>query len=345
MLVGLHDAEKDPETRTRKRRGNIRPQNYPNYALMKISAFHKSRGDIVEWWDPLKEYDRVYSSKVFDFTPENPYLPECTIRGGTGYRDIPINAQLPAEIEEMPPDYSIYPACDFTIGYITRGCTNHCRWCVVPRKEGDIKPYRRWEDLVRPDSKKLVLMDNNILSSEYGLSELERLIDSGYSIDLNQGMDARLVTERAAQIIARLHWIRFIRFSCDQTAQIDAIFHAAALLAKYGIKPYRLFVYLLVTKDIENAAFRVEQLKRLKGISLYAQPERNEREGIIPNAVQKEFAQRFIYGRSYLKESWLAYCKRNDLQRRFPDEMETAKKARANRGAGPASGPDYQAVL
>ena len=171
----------------------------------------------MEWWTPMKQYDRVYSSKVFDFTPENPYLPECTIRGGTGYPDIPINEELPPEIDAIFPDYSIYPACDYAIGYITRGCPNNCRWCVVPRKEGQIRAYRGWKELVRPDSKKLVLMDNNILSCEFGISQLESMIGSGYAIDLNQGMDARLVTERAARILARLKWIRFIR---DQTAQI-----------------------------------------------------------------------------------------------------------------------------
>ena len=210
---------------------------------MKISAYHKSRGDMVEWWTPMKQYDRVYSSKVFDFTPENPYLPECTIRGGTGYPDIPINKELSPEIDAMFPDYSIYPTCDYAIGYITRGCPNNCRWCVVPRKEGQIRAYRDWKELVRPDSKKLVLMDNNILSCEFGISQLESMIGSGYAIDLNQGMDARLVTERAARILARLKWIRFIRFSCDQTAQIEAILHAAALLAEYGVKPYRLFIF------------------------------------------------------------------------------------------------------
>ena len=54
---------------------------------------------------------------------------------------------------------------------------------------------RDWKELVRPDSKKLVLMDNNILSCEFGISQLESMIGSGYAIDLNQGMDARLVTE------------------------------------------------------------------------------------------------------------------------------------------------------
>lgn len=124
-----------------------------------------------------------------------------------------------------------------------------------------------------------------------------------------------MVNDRIAGILARLTWIRFIRFSCDQIPQIEAIERAAELLGNHGKKPYNLFIYLLVTEDVENAAYRVERLKRLKGISIYAQPERNERKGIIPNALQKEFAQRFIYGRSYLKESWGEYLERHKERR------------------------------
>lgn len=305
MRIGLHDAEQE----------YMKHKTFPNYALMKISAYHKARGDFVEWWSPMCHYDRVYSSKVFDFTPENLYLPPDAIRGGTGYDDIPLNQKLPPEIDAAFPDYSIYPKCDYAIGYLTRGCPNHCPWCVVPEKEGGIKPYREWKQVVRPDTNKLVLMDNNILASEYGVSQLESMIGSGYAIDLNQGMDARLVNDRIAGILARLTWIRFIRFSCDQIPQIEAIERAAELLGNNGKKPYNLFIYLLVTEDVENAAYRVERLKRLKGISIYAQPERNERKGIIPNALQKEFAQRFIYGRSYLKESWGEYLERHKERR------------------------------
>ena len=265
MRIGLHDAEQE----------YMRHKTFPNYVLMKISAYHKARGDSVEWWSPMCHYDRVYSSKVFDFTPENLYLPPDTIRGGTGYDDIPLNQKLPPEIDAAFPDYSIYPECDYAIGYLTRGCPNHCPWCVVPEKEGGIKPYREWKQVVRPDTNKLVLMDNNILASEYGVSQLESMIGSGYAIDLNQGMDARLVNDRIAGILARLTWIRFIRFSCDQIPQIEAIERAAELLGNHGKKPYNLFIYLLVTEDVENAAYRVERLKRLKGISIYAQPERN----------------------------------------------------------------------
>ena len=69
MIVGIHDSDKT---------------NFPNYALMKLAAWHKANGDQVEWFLPLASYDRVYSSKVFTFTPEDPYLPPDTIRGGQG---------------------------------------------------------------------------------------------------------------------------------------------------------------------------------------------------------------------------------------------------------------------
>lgn len=300
MKIGLHDSEKE----------YLKRKTFPNYALMKISAYHKSIGDTVEWWNPLEKYDRVYSSKIFDFTPENPYLPPNTIKGGTGYD---IHSVLPDEIENCFPDYSIYPECDYAIGYITRGCPNKCRWCIVPQKEGNIKPYRTWQEIVRPDSNKLVLMDNNVLACEYGIQQLESLIDSGYQIDLNQGMDARLVNDRIAAVLSKIKWIKYIRFSCDTTAQIKAIENAAELLLNHGIKPYKLFIYLLVTADVENADYRVERLKKLKGITIYAQAERNERKGIIPNKLQLEFAQRYVYSGKYRKETWQEYCKKRNI--------------------------------
>ena len=303
MLIALHDAEQD----------YMKRKTFPNYALMKISAYHKARGDSVEWWAALEnqKYDIIYSSKIFDFAPKDPYLPKRAIRGGTGYD---IKAELPSNIDVMFPDYSIYPDCGYAIGYITRGCPNSCGWCVVPEKEGDIKPYAPWRALVRPDSNKLVLMDNNILSCEYGISELESLIGSGYALDLNQGMDARLVDRGIAEIIARLKWIRYVRFSCDTLPQTDAIHRAAALLAEYGIKPHKILVYMLVTKDIDDAARRVERLRELTGIRIYAQAERNDSKGIKPNRAQLDFAQRYVYSGLFRKETWRVYCERRKLE-------------------------------
>lgn len=299
MRIGIHDADAGVS------RARVK---FPNYALMKISAWHKSQGDTVAWWQPMEVYDKVYSSKVFDFTPENPYLPPDTIKGGTGYG---LYQDLPDEIDAMFPDYTIYPDCDYAIGYLTRGCPNHCRWCVVPKKEGGIRPYRRWQDLVRQDTDKLVLMDNNILASDFGLEQLAGLVGTSYRIDLNQGMDARLVTPEIAEVLARLKWIRFLRFSCDQESQIEPVFRTCELLQKNGVRPYRVFVYLLVTADLGSASRRVEALKKLPGINLYAQAERNERMGIVPNKDQLDFSQRYVYSGAYRSETWEEYRARH----------------------------------
>lgn len=72
MRIGLHDSDST---------------GFPNFALMKISAWHKAQGDSVQWWNALETFDKVYSSKVFTFTPENPYLPENTVRGGYRVRE------------------------------------------------------------------------------------------------------------------------------------------------------------------------------------------------------------------------------------------------------------------
>lgn len=139
MRIGLHDSD---------------ATGFPNLALMKLSAWHKSEGDEVEWWNPLLFYDKVYSSKVFTFTPENPYLPENTVRGGTGYG---VLDELPQEVDNMQPDYSLYPDCDHAIGFLTRGCIRKCPWCIVPKKEGLIRQYRTWQEIKRQDSKDIVL--------------------------------------------------------------------------------------------------------------------------------------------------------------------------------------------
>lgn len=112
-----------------------------------------------------------------------------------------------SRIDNLYPDYSLYPDCDYAIGFLTRGCPNNCEWCYVPQKEGNIKPYKKWEELVRQDTDKLVLMDNNILASEFGIEQLRSLTKSNIKIDLNQGMDIRLVTEDIVKIFKELKWI------------------------------------------------------------------------------------------------------------------------------------------
>ena len=255
MLVGIHDSDKT---------------DFPNYALMKISAWHKEHGDTVEWWNPLFTYDRVYSSKVFTFTPECPYLPENTIKGGTGYG---IYDELPTEIDDMFPDYSIYPNVDYAIGFLTRGCIRKCPWCVVPKKEGKIRPYRTWQEIKRPDSRNIVFMDNNVLACPHGIEQMQDMIGKDVRIDFNQGLDARLISKEIADILSRLKWIRHIRMSCDTDQMLETVLTAIHRLNDYGVKSYRVFVYLLV-QDIQSAEKRAIAL-RDAGADVFAQPYRD----------------------------------------------------------------------
>ena len=255
MRIGLHDSD---------------ATGFPNLALMKLSAWHKSVGDTVEWWNPLLTYDRVYSSKVFTFTPENPYLPPNTIKGGTGYG---LMFKLEPKIDDMFPDYSLYPECHHAIGFLTRGCIRNCPWCIVPAKEGQIRAYRTWREIKRPDSRDIVFMDNNVLACAHGLGQIEDMIGQDVRVDFNQGLDARLITDDVAKLLAGLKWIRFIRMSADTDAMLEKVLAAIDRLRARGVKPYRVFVYLLV-QDVESAERRAVALREI-GAEVFAQPYRD----------------------------------------------------------------------
>ena len=282
MIIGLHDSDKT---------------NFPNYALMKLSAWHKIKGDKVEWFMPLMPYDEVYSSKVFTFTPEDPYLPSDAIRGGVGYGSL---EALPEEIDEMFPDYSIYPKVDYAIGYLTRGCIRHCPWCIVPKKEGYIKPYRKWEDIVRPDSRDIVFMDNNVLASDFGIEQMESMIGKNVRVDFNQGLDARLITPEVAKILSKLKWIRQIRMSADTDPMLNVVLEKIDLLKEYGVKPYKIFVYVL-TQDIESAERRCLALREI-GSNPFAQPYRDFTTNKEPSKELKDFA-RWVNNKAVFKSA------------------------------------------
>lgn len=269
--IGLHDSDMT---------------GFPNLALMKLSTYYKRLGADVGWWMPLLEYDRVFSSKVFTFTPEEKYLPECTVKGGTGYG---LMDTLPERIDSVFPDYSLYPDVNYAIGFLTRGCIRQCPWCIVPKKEGRIRPYMDWNDIKRDDSRDIVFMDNNVLAHNHGLSQIQSMIGENVRVDFNQGLDARLIDSDVAEMLARLKWIRFIRMSCDTDAMLPVVIDAVNALKHYGVKPYRIFVYLLV-QDIKSAERRARWL-RDTGVDVFAQPYRDFTNNIEPTQEQRDFAR------------------------------------------------------
>lgn len=206
---------------------------FPNLALMRLSAYHKARGDAVEWWNGFTHYDRVYISKVFTFSPDVDTVINADeiITGGTGYRDY---RDLPPEVEATPPDYSIYPNFKRAVGFLTRGCIRNCPWCSVPRKEGTIRPAAAWDEIKRPDSREIIFLDNNVLASGHGLEQIDRMGGEPVWVDFNQGLDARLITLETARLLAKLHWIRFVRLSCDTSDMLPVIEQAAGTSGRRG---------------------------------------------------------------------------------------------------------------
>lgn len=266
--------------------------NYPNLALMKISAYHKNAGDEVEWYNPLEHYDKVYAAKVFTFTPDYGFYihAEDVEYGGTG---IDIHKTLPSEIDKCQPDYSLYPSIDrkTAYGFLTRGCPNKCKWCVVPKKEGNIKNYMDVDEIAIDGRNRLVLMDNNVLASDYGLMQIEKIAKKRYHVDFNQGLDARLVTEEIAKLLAKVKWIKRIRFGCDNYKQIEDCERATELIDKYGYKG-EYFFYCILLDDFKESFNRVNHWRE-KGRRFipHAQPYRdlNNSRQIIPQW-QKDLA-------------------------------------------------------
>lgn len=282
MRIGLVDI--DGHAKKKKWGATI----YPNIALCKIARYHKQHGDSVEWAIPFFHYDRLYMSKVFNFSPDDltVYDADEIIKGGTGYD---IKSKLPDEIDRLQPDYSIYPHIpnDTAYGFLTRGCTNKCKWCVVPRKEGAIYPYMDVDEIAIEGRRKLVLMDNNILAAgDYAHEQLDKIIERGYRVDFNQALDARLVTDGFARQLAKVKWLdnNRIRFGCDTHQQIEDCERAMDMINSYGFTG-QYFLYTMLNDNFSECYERInywwsklqDKRSRHEGrqVYAYAQPYRD----------------------------------------------------------------------
>ena len=238
--------------------------NYPNLALMKISAWHKAKGDIVEWCLPLDRYDIVYQSKVFDetYSPDIDWIPmaDKVIKGGTGYG---LDNKLPPEIEHIYPDYSLYGITDTAYGFLTRGCPRGCAFCIVAEKEGkrsykvaDLSEFWRGQ-------KHIVLCDPNILACREHPDLLQQLVDSKAYVDFNQGLDIRLTNEVNTDLLNRIK-VKNIHFAWDN-ANDDLRPYFERYKAHATHKPNGCFgtVYVLTNfgSTMEENLYRVYTLR------------------------------------------------------------------------------------
>lgn len=242
--------------------------NFPNLALMKISAWHKAYGDTVEWHWGFGEYDRVYMSKVFDNTytedmPE-PLNAKEIIQGGTGYG---LDNVLPYEVEHMYPDYSLYPELtkDTAYGFLTRGCPRNCDFCIVSKKEGrashKVADLSEWWN----GQKNIVLLDPNITACKNSVVLLEQLADSGAWVDFTQGIDCRTLTLETILYLNKVK-TKMIHFAWDFMDQSDKVIAGLELYANHGkmkMRNRRVYVLTNFNTTMEQNLYRIYKLKEL----------------------------------------------------------------------------------
>lgn len=204
--------------------------NFPNLALMRISAYHKSIGDQVEWWESdFKYYDIVYKSKIFSdaYSQEQQDPINCgeLRKGGTGYCitlgsdgrehfDKSKNKPLSPEIEKMFPDYSVYPQFDFAVSMTSRGCPRGCSFCHVADKEGkcavkvaDVTDF--WNG-----QKEIRILDPNITACREKRDLMRQYRETGAVLDFTQGLDIRLLNDDDIDDINHMR-LRTLHFAWD----------------------------------------------------------------------------------------------------------------------------------
>lgn len=241
--------------------------NFPNLALMKLSAWHKANGDQVEFADYLTHYDKVYMSKVFDETysedVDEPVLADEIIKGGTGYD---LHNVLPDEVEHIMPDYSLYGIEDTAYGFLTRGCPRGCPFCIVAEKEG--RGSKKVADLSEwwSGQKNIVLLDPNILGCREHMELLEQLADSKAWVDINQGIDARLLNEENIEALKKIKTKR-IHFAWDLMEQSKNVLQGLRLFSNSvsNMKSRKYIVYVLTNFNttFKEDYYRVRTLAEL----------------------------------------------------------------------------------
>ena len=195
---------------------------FPNLCLMKLSAWHKEQGDQVHLLYPedvllgnnlFQAYEKLYAACVFT---QNQGLSIRLAKigaeiGGTGTTSA---AQLPAHIEHMRPDYSLYNIQGIAYGFLTRGCPRACPFCIVGWKEGyeshkvaDLNEFWHGERIIK-------LLDPNILAAKEHMELLEQLAHSGAWIDFTQGLDARLLTPENMDLLSTCK-VKMLHFAWD----------------------------------------------------------------------------------------------------------------------------------
>lgn len=254
----------------------------PNLALMKISTYHKSLNDIVDiiklGFDgyPVKKktksvdargYNRVYASCIFTVNKDVFEITNCNnIKiGGTG---VSLDYNLPDYIDCLSEDYSLYPNNNISYGFITRGCVRNCYFCFVPQKEGKIRFYRKWQDIVKDKFKYTDFLDNNFLAYKNHKIILQELIDKNIKFKFNSGLDMRLIDSENSELLSRCnYWSEFI-FAFDDIKDENIINKKFSIFKKFISRDWatKFDIYCNPNMPLKDVIYRINWCRSNKAL-------------------------------------------------------------------------------
>jgi hypothetical protein len=277
---------------------------YPPLGLMRISTWHKKKGDKVDFvkekamadyfgFNSLKlkkRYDVIYITSLFTYHYTE--VISCIKKYQHLYQDAQIKVGgvmatllynlieretgitphigLLMEAEEYPPDYSLFPNLGCSITFTSRGCVKRCKYCVVPTIEPRFFLREDWNKDIHPTHEKIIFWDNNWLASPNFYKDVEKLRNIGKPYDFNQGLDCRLFDKKKANLLYQTK-IYPLRFAFDSPAQEGYIQKAIQIAKKVGFSDIRVYVLYNSPEEYDTPAYfhyRVNELNKL-GASVY----------------------------------------------------------------------------
>lgn len=270
--------------------GTKKSNIYP-LPLLKIGAWRKSIGDEVKiFYGSLPKagaYDEIWITTKFTFdipfavglTREAKSRARRVYVGGISATLLPeyfrregvdVHIGLIPEAEPFHPDYSLLGfAPEYSITHTSRGCIRKCGFCMVSKLETEFCDRPEWDKDISPETRRILFFDNNWLAKPKKLlirdvEKIRALMANNHirEVDFNQGLDARLVTEEIADLLAGLP-IRPIRFAFDGMHEDKYYQTAITRMAARGHKDFRNYVLYNFKDTPEDFYYRLREGVRL----------------------------------------------------------------------------------